>query len=395
MRVLFIPGMPKSGTTFLTHSLLHSGAICQYTGVPKAKEIRHFNLPRNKVSRDQFLQSFLPGKNHQWKCDATPVYIYDENTVDSINEILGNDEVHFIICLRERVRQIYSWYVHFTINRLIFDFWEKSCFENLETPSLFQNNSHYSIMFKPLYPSIDKMISIFGENCISIFNHHSDYHEDSPFWNSLSERLGAECRPHPTFTWSQNFIPEVYFFDKPQAKIIDGREYFFSTGDLLVAAGPRTRLFRGLTQDRGRNVIRTFNQAITKLDHGEINVIKNIVYEDFEKSLDALGVSINNFPEPAPLTLSRAEIASSSLEEVPSTPIKTENLYKLDSKKNNQFSESYLNKITRADYDSSKNFKVSSEKKKKKKYFTRAIIKKLYKKIMYRFKKFKNRFMHL
>jgi len=316
-RPLFIPGLPKSGTTFLTHSLLESGAVRSYKTVHK--EIHLFSSGRADPSEEAFLAHFESGARAEWACDATPTYIFDPSAIERIHATFETAPL-FIICLRERVDQIFSWYVHFTLNSLVADFWAKSDFTEIQEPDLFGPLPEYQAMFVRSAPGIRRCIELFGRECILTFNHHRDYSTDSSFWEVLSNRIGHDCPPHPTVKWHQDFLPEAIYFDAPTERLINGRLYQFERGDLLIVAGIFSKLYRGVPPERGRAVMDGCAMMMTSLEGGTISAIKSIIYDDFLESLDLLGVPRDQIPPPATRVLKRAQLCETALEDIPSRP---------------------------------------------------------------------------
>jgi len=140
-RSIIIPGMPKSGTTFLYHVLQENGLISGYSSPTFTKETGFF-LNHQSPTRESFNSIFDQADHEKWKLDATPSYIYDPNIVDRISEINGKtDQLVFIICLRQRVEQIFSWYIHFISHHLIFGSWASHGFSNSQPFELSVLNS--------------------------------------------------------------------------------------------------------------------------------------------------------------------------------------------------------------------------------------------------------------
>lgn len=316
-RPLFIPGMPKSGTTFLTHSLLECGAARDYKSLHK--EIHLFSSRTAEPSAEAFFAHFESSSKAEWACDATPTYIFDPSAIERIHAAFDPAPL-FIICLRERVDQIFSWYVHFTLNRLIPDFWAKSDFAEIQEPDLFGPLPNYRAMFARSAPGIRRCIELFGRERILTFNHHRDYSAESGFWDILSDRIGYPCPPHPTVKWHQDFLPEAIYFEAPTERFIDGRLYQFAQGDLLVVAGHASRLYRDVSPDRGHAVMDGCAKMMTSLEDGTISVIKSIIYDDFLESLDLLDVPREQMPPPSTRTLKRAQLPQTALEDVSSRP---------------------------------------------------------------------------
>jgi len=316
-RPLFILGLPKSGTTFLTHSLLACGAARSYKNVHK--EIHLFSSGRAEPSANTFFAHFESNSRAEWACDATPTYIFDPSAIERIHATFETAPL-FIICLRERIEQIFSWYVHFTLNSLVPDFWAKTDFTEIQEPDLFGPLPNYRSMFARSAPGIRRCIELFGRERILTFNHHQDYSAESDFWSILSDRIGGPCPPHPTVKWHQDFLPEAIYFEAETERLIDGRLYRFARGDLLIVAGLFSKLYRGVSPVRGHAVMEGCAKMMTSLEDGTISVIKSIIYEDFLESLDLLDVSREQIPLPSRRTLKRARLAQTALDDVPSRP---------------------------------------------------------------------------
>lgn len=316
-RPLFILGMPKSGTTFLTHSLLECGAALNYKSLHK--EIHLFSPWASTPSADKFFDYFESNAGATWACDATPTYIFDPSAIEKIHATFETAPL-FVICLRERVDQIFSWYVHFTLNELVPEFWAKKDFAEIEEPNLFGNLPNYRAMFARSAPGIRRCLELFGRDRILVFNHHRDYSSEFGFWERLSDRLGFSCPPHPTVKWHQDFLPEAMYFETSGEWLINGRWYDFAQGDLLMVAGHASKLYRGVSPKRGHAVMEGCAKMMSSLEDGTISVIKSMIYEDFLESLDLLDVPREDMPSPSTRTLKRARLLETAIENLPSRP---------------------------------------------------------------------------
>ncbi|WP_300074635.1 hypothetical protein [uncultured Ruegeria sp.] len=321
-RALFVPGMPKSGTTFLVYSLLGRGVISPYSGSRPEKEISLFHQQSGLTNRARFLDSFAPDDEHQWLCDGTPQYIFDPISLDRIVDSCAGDEIRFVICLRERVQQVFSWYIHFCIHQLVNGIWFQSGFKQNPAPELYNPDGIFDFLYKPISPFVRKALDMFGRESITVFNHHTDYSESAPFWGQLSESLGYDCSPTSRIRWHQNYFPELLYFDRPGRKIVQGREYQFQPGNLVLVAGRFSKVFRDVEYEHGMSAASSFATAVNSLDEAGIDYIRSQVYSDFEEALSLLGLSISDFPEPKPTQTYRPLLDPADLTELQSTDLR-------------------------------------------------------------------------
>jgi hypothetical protein len=114
-RFLIIAGTSKAGTTSVFNYLARHPQIC-----PAHKETRFFldvSYPLSSKKRYQkdgpavylsLFESTGRQKEDNWRFEATPDYLYSENTADRIRQTLPNVRLMFI--LREPVSRLLSWY---------------------------------------------------------------------------------------------------------------------------------------------------------------------------------------------------------------------------------------------------------------------------------------------
>lgn len=115
---LFILGAQKAGTTSLFEYLTHHPQI----NGSFRKEINFFSQPYNYNRGDVWYHSFFPKDIYnpfrkKYFLDATPGYLYDENTPKKL--LKYNKQAKFIILLRNPVDRAYSaWNMYRQFNKL-------------------------------------------------------------------------------------------------------------------------------------------------------------------------------------------------------------------------------------------------------------------------------------
>ena len=114
-RFLIIGGTSKAATTSIFNYLAKHPQIC-----PSIKETRFFLDPDYPLPSEQryrgnnpeaylsFFGSEEGFSRDKWRLEATPDYLYSENTPHSVRQTLTN--VRFIFILREPVSRLLSWY---------------------------------------------------------------------------------------------------------------------------------------------------------------------------------------------------------------------------------------------------------------------------------------------
>jgi hypothetical protein len=318
LRLLVIPGMPKSGTSFLYKSIMENDKTF---ATLDSKEPNIFG--RTSLTERDIEEISLAGDSAMWTVDATPVYIYQPVVAERMATVRNpGDEIKFVVCLRQRVDQVFSWYIHHAIHHLIFDLWEKNGFAQTVPHQLSITNPSPHFLFAPIFPFLNRLIQDFGQENILVFNHHLDYNEESPFWKNISDFLGTPIEKHATFFWTQNELPAVLYFEANETREIDGVVVSFRKGDLVIATKKKTKLYRNIEAATGRRVVSHLGALTRSLTNGTISSIQSIVEDDFNRSLDALGISEQEFPGPTEKHTTTTPVNVNDLVELQREPVR-------------------------------------------------------------------------
>jgi len=107
-KFLIVPGLPKSGTTFLYAQL---SAQSGHFNIPELrKEIDYF---RRGSSLEQYLALFSTNDDDKVYLDCSPLYMDDivKNT-EFMKQCLAGHNVQIMLCLRNPFERMYSHYLH-------------------------------------------------------------------------------------------------------------------------------------------------------------------------------------------------------------------------------------------------------------------------------------------
>jgi len=314
--IIIIPGCAKSGTTFLFESLTESNAIYPSDrSSVKWKELNIFG--EQTASIDEFASHYRVNSSGRYLCDATPIYLTSPKYIRSIYNHPELTEVKFIICLRERCEQIFSWYLHNLATHLIRKDSKSpgrlrfaSLFDTISTPGLM------GLAWKPIAPAIHEILTLFGSNAVVTFNHHKDYDSQSEFWNRASEFLNVRLAPNRDFHWSEFFCPRVRYFNKTRSETINGKEITFDAGDLLFVAGKKSRLWHGISERAAFEVLEAASHFTREVYRQDIVTSCPEIIEDFHSVLNLLQLDMKDFPATDHLVAKEALLDSNALDKL-------------------------------------------------------------------------------
>jgi len=246
-KFLIVPGLPKSGTTFLYSQL--------------SKQTGHFNVPterkeidyfRRGSNYDEYVGLFNTTDEEKAFLDASPLYL--DNIVENsarINECTTGHDLKFVVCIRNPLERIYSHYLHdIAQNFLIMG----QGIHSIYMPSVI---SRY---FYPLAPRVKYLLDQYGrENTLGFsFTNKNDAVE-----NMLREFTGLSSdwqfdfnsNPSPGFT-----SPRVYYSETEDLNIpISGKLYVLPKKTMLLINRQFSALYRDISPRIGNNIMN--NQA--------------------------------------------------------------------------------------------------------------------------------------
>jgi hypothetical protein len=263
----------------------------------------------------EFSRSFVITEENLWACDATPMYIFSEKAIENICSFSKGMEVHFVICLRDRAEQVYSWYTHHAVNRLARRLLNKDCSAGFPSLKLTDFDGIFNFFYSPISPAVQKIIQLFGRDKVTVFNHHSDYHQQSEFWPKISEKLRLEVTPSHNFYQSNKHLPEVLYFESDQQVQLSGVEYSFKRGDMLVKNGEKSTLYRDIDVEKGKQIASGFNSMTRVFGQEERRTVEDRVSSDFLTALELLNLDPKDFPKKNEVRLTSPSVTPGSLDD--------------------------------------------------------------------------------
>jgi len=100
-------GVQKAGTTLLYEHLKDVREVF----VPKVKEIHFFDIDKNFLKGKEWYYSFFKeADSGQIKGEITPAYIYFKKVPYRVKSLLNNEDLKFIVILRNPVYRAWSHY---------------------------------------------------------------------------------------------------------------------------------------------------------------------------------------------------------------------------------------------------------------------------------------------
>lgn len=246
-RIVIIPGMPRTGTSYLYHVLQKHPNLF----LPHRKELSFFCSNYNKGSAwyENFFENIQP---QEYGLDVSPVYFLLPESMQRIKEY--NPDIKVILCIRSPSDWILSWYSQLLSHELHMPPFKEFIKAHEFKPSIglkFQVNLQNNFISK----NISEYAETFGSNALI---YHYDFFKSNPLLVLQAiERFLA--------------LPEYFTKDNTKNLIINAGNrkniwllsYLLSretTVRLLEFAIPRKKLQqirnnfdRGSTPNKGRN----------------------------------------------------------------------------------------------------------------------------------------------
>jgi hypothetical protein len=314
-KFLIIPGLPKSGTTFLAGQLRRSGIENRSL----TKELRAFREP---ITREEFVQKYFTTHDPQkWFVDASPVYFWQTEMLENALRALAPD-VKFVLCLRTPMAQAVSHYLHDIINHLVFDQWapdfsRRRGFRSIVNPYCVEK------YFYAKTRSVRLLVEALGNDSILTFNFHKDFDPQSEFWPRLNSFLGEElaeidpANPNPLF-----FMPYFLYNAATSTPFVqDGVVYTVPKQTLVFINGRKSTVWHDVPGPVGRSVLEQSLSWTTVFDAASLAPIREVLEKDFLEVLSLLRIDRGDFPFPEEIEVRRARVTNDALAEFPARPI--------------------------------------------------------------------------
>lgn len=279
---LIIPGVAKSGTTFLFDQLKKNTTVFN---VPVRKETNYF------VKSDTFNdwgEIWKESSVDKWYLDVSPVYLNkDKSQINNLINCLDFNKVKIFICLRNPFEQIFSHYLHDL----------KGLASGLDLPLKSRNYHFYSNKMKgrrflTRFNNIRTLVEAFGANNVVGSNVETTYSNCSK--EIISGLIGENLNSFDLKAQSNpgGWLPFFIYNKNKDIEYSDGKNvYVVPKGCLLSVNGDRSKLYEGFPSAKAENIL-IDSQTWTKELH-----YKNEVFQEVEDDYERICSLLNVVPE--------------------------------------------------------------------------------------------------
>lgn len=279
-KFLIVPGLPKSGTTFL---------YAQLSAQPG-----HFNIPAERKEIDYFRrgQSFseyqkLFSSNDEEKVylDCSPLYADDiERNTQFIKEGLDGHDVKIVLCVRNPFERMYSHYLH--------DIAQNFQIMGQAAHSIYMP----SVMSRYIYPLAKRVqyyIDEFGSENVYGFSFKNQDSRTEDFIRKFAQlpsdwKFDFSKNPAPGFT-----SPTTYYSNQSDLTIANsGSLYVLPKNDMLVANRQFSTLHRNISPQIGNNIMKNIAFIDRNFDGALFKDSASRIWDDYENALEMLNLDV-------------------------------------------------------------------------------------------------------
>jgi len=279
-KFLIVPGLPKSGTTFLYAQL---SAQPDHFNVPaERKEIDYFRRGR---SLDDYKKLFVESNDDKVYLDCSPLYADDivRNT-ESIKAGLSGHDVKIVLCVRNPFERMYSHYLH--------DIAQNFQIMGQGAHSIYMP----SVMSRYIYPltqRIKHFQDVFGAENVHGFSFTSQESKTEDFLRAF-----AKMPDSWSFDYSKNpaagfTSPTTFYSNHADITVASsGSLYVLPKNDMLVANRQFSSLHRGISPQIGNNIMKNMAFIDRQFDGTLFKDSANKIWDDYEQALGLLNLDV-------------------------------------------------------------------------------------------------------
>ena len=280
-KFLIVPGLPKSGTTFLYSQL--SAQTGNFNIPSDRKEIDYF---RRGQSIDEYKKLFASNDERKVYLDCSPQYADDiDRNSEHIKNCLEGHEVQIVFCMRNPFERMYSHYLH-------------DIAQNFQIMGQAPHSIYMpSVMSRYIYPLASRV-----EHYIEKFGHENVHGFSFENQSSSTEkiiRVYADLPENWAFDYSKNpspgfTSPTTYYSNDSDLTIeISGSLYVLPKNDMLVANRQFSTLHRHISPQIGNNIMKNIAFIDREFDGSKFKESADIIWNDYEKALELLNMDVN------------------------------------------------------------------------------------------------------
>jgi len=279
-KFLIVPGLPKSGTTFLYAQL---SVQTDHFNVPaERKEIDYF---RRGESLSEYQGLFVENSEEKVYLDCSPLYSDDiKKNTQFIKNCLAGHDVQIMLCVRNPFERMYSHYLH--------DIAQNFQIMGMAAHSIYMP----SVMSRYIYPLANRVqyyIDQFGAENVHGFSFASkDSRAEDAIRNianlPLQWKFDFSKNPAAGFT-----SPTTYYSEDSDLTISNsGSLYVLPKNDMLVANRQFSTLHRNISPKIGNNIMKNSAFIDREFDGSLFTESTDLVWDDYEKALELLKLDV-------------------------------------------------------------------------------------------------------
>lgn len=286
VRLVVIPGLPRSGTTYLFHQLLTRNPGLFNSA--RRKEHHFFDEAGDVERFKSFYGECDPDKLYM---DASPAYLTRQTP--AIPNILdfGARETRFILCLRHPVDQLYAHYIHD-----IKAHWARRQFGDDVARSLFTQQvlRQYLAMRAE---AIERIVEGVGAENVCAVNFHQDLPRPDRLTTKLSAFLGERLEPLPDeVVGPGGQLPYYLYGGDAGTEIADGEALLrVPPRALLLVNNKESDLWEDVDPHTAERLALGAMTWARELGGEQFQVLERAFQDDWSRLLDLLGLDAADF----------------------------------------------------------------------------------------------------
>lgn len=286
MKLVVVPGLPRSGTTYVFHQLLTRNPELFNSALQKESHV--FEKPSGPDDVKVFFGEHDPSK---WYMDASPGYLIGQ--ADAIPNILAFPaaEKKVVLCLRNPVDQLFAHYLHD-----IKAHWALRQFGDDVARPLFATSTlkRYLSMRAA---AITALVEGVGRENVLVVNFHRDLPDPEGLTAKFSSFFGHDLSPLPSEVIGPGGqLPQYVYGGSRGLEIAVGERLLFVPPRAMLLQNNRESAFwPELPEDVAATLLRGSSTWTREVTPEQFALLADAFAEDWGRSLTVLGLAEEDF----------------------------------------------------------------------------------------------------
>lgn len=288
-KLLICPGLPRTGTTFLYKQFVSENV--GYFNPSKRKEMHYFQASGDLAG---YADTFVQHDEDKIYVDSSPTYIDNKTAIDNICDLPKSIDIKLIVGLRHPIDQAFSHYTHDLKAHV-------SKFESQELNGSFYTPQAIKKYFIQRFENHKKLVNRFGLENIFALNYHLDVGNET-LADRVSDFLGTQELHFKSERVNQGMWVPYYSYaaEKPIQIVHAGSVRELKPGQLLLVNGADSCLWNDVSESKAVKAVLDSSNWTRRLDVSSLEALYNDASkQDFEKTLDLYGLSLDSFAIPS------------------------------------------------------------------------------------------------